>query len=159
MASKEEKLENLDLMLNEDIPYNERLVAYDYLSEDCEDIVDNMLEKLVNLDGDTASMLVEVLANYKGNKAIFMQLVSFLYKGEDVALFARLIGSYGDTKGIEVLKTFLAEYDPNYNEFMEIRNAIEELGGDVNFDKDFSDDEFYQYIQTGEVKDAEEDEI
>lgn len=159
MASREEKLENLELMLNEDIPYNQRLVAYEYLSENCEDIVDDMLEKLVSLEGDTANMLIEVLANYKGNKAIFMQLVSFLYKGEDVPLFARLIGSYGDEKGIDILQTFLDEYDPNYNEFMEIRNAIEELGGEAKLDKDFSDDEFYQYIQTGEIKDEEEEQV
>lgn len=159
MASREEKLENLELMLNEDIPYNQRLVAYEYLSENCEDIVDDMLEKIVSLEGDTANMLIEVLANYKGNKAIFMQLVSFLYKGEDVPLFARLIGSYGDEKGIDILQTFLDEYDPNYNEFMEIRNAIEELGGEAKLDKDFSDDEFYQYIQTGEIKDEEEEQV
>jgi len=158
MASKEEMLENLNLMLNEDIPYNQRLEAYEYLSEGCEEIVDDMLKKLITLDGDTGSMLMEVLSNYKGNKEIFMNLVSYLYRGEDVALYARLIGSYGDEKGIDTLNDFLQEYDPNYNEFMEIRNAIEELGGECKFDKDFSDDMFYQYIQTGEVKDDNDSE-
>lgn len=147
MKSKDEMQNMLNVMLDEDRPYPERLDAYEYLSEDCEELVDEMLEKLYKLDGDTAKMLIEVLSNYKGNTAIYMGLVSFLYRGEDVALFARLIGSYGDERGIDVLKGFLEEYEPNYNEFMEIRNAVEELGGELESKIDFSDDPFYRYLK------------
>ena len=145
--SKEEMLAMLDAMLDEQRPYHERLEAYEYLLEDCDEIVDDMLAKLYGLDGDTGKMLMEVLSGYKGNKAIFMGLVSYLYKGEDVALFAKLIGSYGDEQGIEVLKTFCDEYEPNYNEYMEIRNAVEELGGDFDLKQDFSDDPLYRYLK------------
>lgn len=145
--SKEQMLEMLDIMLNEDIAYGKRLEAYEYLLEDCDEIVDKMLEKSYGLEGDTGKMLMEVLAQYKGNKAIFMGLVSYLYKGEDVALFAHLIGSYGDEQGISVLKTFCEEYEPNYNEYMEIRNAVEELGGDFDLKEDFSDDPLYRYLK------------
>ena len=145
--NKEQMLEMLDIMLDEDIPYNERLEAYEYLLEDCDEIVDVMLEKSYSLDGDTGKMLMEVLAQYKGNKAIFMGLVSYLYKGDDVALFAKLIGCYGDEQGIQVLKTFCDEYEPNYNEYMELRNAVEELGGDFDLQEDFSDDPLYRYLK------------
>ena len=145
--NKEQMLEMLDTMLNEDIPYNVRLDAYEYLLEDCEEIVDDMLEKSYSLDCDTGKMLMEVLAQYKGNKAIFMGLVSYLYKGDDVALFAKLIGSYGDEQGIQVLKTFCDEYEPDYNEYMELRNAVEELGGDFDMQEDFSDDPLYRYLK------------
>lgn len=116
---------------------NKRLDAYEYLLEDCEPILEDMIDKIYTLDGDTGKMLMEVLAEYKGNKAIFMGLVSYLYKGEDVALFARLIGAYGDEQGVEVLKTFCENYEPNYNEYMELRNAVEELGGDFDLKQDF----------------------
>lgn len=145
--SKEEMLENLDILLNEELPYNVRLDSYEYLQEDCEAILNEMIEKMYAYEGETGKMLMEILANYKGNKAIFMGLVSYLYKGEDVALFAKLIGSYGDEQGIEVLKTFCEEYEPNYNEFMEIRNAVEELGGDFNLKEDFDDDPLYRYLK------------
>ncbi len=145
--TRSEMLQMLDLMLDESKPYPKRLEAYEYLSEDCEEIVDVMLSKLYTLEGDSAKMLMEVLSEYKGNKAIFMGLVGFLYRGEDVALFARLIGRYGDEQGIEVLKTFCEEYEPNYNEFMELRNAIEELGGDFTLKQDFSDDPLYRYLK------------
>lgn len=144
---KAQMLNMLDLMLDEERPYHERLEAYEYLLEDCEEIVDDMLKRSYSLEGDTGKMLMEVLAQYKGNKAIFMGLVSYLYKGEDVALFAHLIGSYGDEKGIEVLKNFCDEYEPNYNEYMEIRNAVEELGGDFDMKQDFTDDPLYRYLK------------
>lgn len=145
--TRERMLQMLDVMLDEDKPYHERLEAYEYLQEDCEEIVDEMLSKLYATSGESGKMLMEVLAGYPGNKAIFMGLVSYLYKGEDVALFAHLIGSYGDEQGIEVLKTFCEEYEPNYNEYMEIRNAVEELGGDFDLKQDFSDDPLYRYLK------------
>jgi len=151
--SSSEMLNALDLMLDEDKPYNERLEAYEFLMEDCEEIVDEMLKRSYSVEGDTGKMLMEILARYKGNKAIFMGLVSYLYRGDDVALFANLIGSYGDEQGIEVLKTFCEEYEPNYNEYMEIRNAVEELGGDFDLQEDFSDDPLYRYLKGLDEKD------
>ena len=140
-------LDMLSVMLDEDKPYQQRLDAYEYLLEDCEPILEDMIDKIYTLDGDTGKMLMEVLAEYKGNKAIFMGLVSCLYKGEDVALFARLIGAYGDEQGVEVLKTFCENYEPNYNEYMELRNAVKELGGDFDLKQDFSDDPFYRFLK------------
>lgn len=145
--TKDEMLDMLSVMLDEDKPYQQRLDAYEYLLEDCEPILEDMIDKIYTLDGDTGKMLMEVLAEYKGNKAIFMGLVSYLYKGEDVALFARLIGAYGDEQGVEVLKTFCENYEPNYNEYMELRNAVEELGGDFDLKQDFSDDPFYRFLK------------
>lgn len=145
--TREQMLEALDTMLDEALPYGQRLEAYEYLLEDCEEIVEEMLGRSYSLDGDTGKMLMEVLAQYKGNKAVFMGLVSYLYKGDDVALFAKLIGSYGDEQGIQVLKTFCDEYEPDYNEYMELRNAVEELGGDFDLKEDFSDDPLYRYLK------------
>ena len=147
VKTKQEMLEKLNVLLNEDLPYHQRLEAYEYLLEDCEPILEDMIDKIYTLDGETGKMLMEILAEYKGNKAIFMGLVSYLYKGEDVALFARLIGAYGDEQGIEVLKTFCENYEPNYNEYMELRNAVEELGGDFDLKQNFSDDPFYRFLK------------
>ena len=105
-------------------------------------------------------MLVEILANYKGRKDIFLLLVSYFYRGEDVALFARLLGSYGDEAAIDILKSFAKQFEDelNYNEFMEIRNAVEELGGDFDLNTDFSNDPFYRYLKGLDMSDLPEDE-
>lgn len=147
MKTKQEMLKMLAVLTDESRPYPERLEAYEYLLEDCDEIVDDMLEKFYASDGETGKMLIEILAGYKGNPAIYMGLVSYLYKGEDVALFARLLGSYGDERAIDLLKGFAEEYELNYNEYMEVRNAVEELGGYFDDDKDYSDDPFYRYLK------------
>lgn len=148
MKTREEMLKMLDVLVNESLDYQERLNAYEYLSEDCSEILDEMLAKFYTLDGDTAAMLLEVMAEYKGNKGVYMGLVSYLYKGEDIAQYARLLGKYGDPAAIDILKSFAEENDLNYNEFMEIRNAVEELGGYFEQDeKAFENDEFYRYIK------------
>ncbi len=147
MKNREEMLKVFDIMMDEEKSYQTRLDAYEYLMEDCEDILEEMIAKIYTVEGETGNMLMEILARYKGNKAIFMGLVSYLYKGEDVALYARLIGSYEDEQGVEVLKTFCENYEPNYNEYMEIRNAVEELGGDFDLKEDFSDDPLYRFLK------------
>ena len=44
------------------------------------------------------------------------------------------------------MKSFAAEFDVNYVEYVEIRNAVEELGGEMDVEKDFSDDPYYKYM-------------
>ena len=148
MKNREGMEKMLATLCDEAIDYQTRLEAYEYLQEDCEEIVDVMLEKFYQSQGETADMLIEILSEYKGNKAIYMGLVSYLYRGDDVALYARLLGKYGDESAIEVLKSFAESTDLNYNEYMEIRNAVEELGGYFD-DKegDYQDDEFYRYLK------------
>lgn len=155
MKTKSEMLAMLGVLTDENRPYSERLEAYEYLLEDCDEIVDDMLERFYVSEGETGKMLIEILAGYKGNPAIYMGLVSYLYKGEDVALFARLLGSYGDERAIDLLKGFAEEYELNYNEYMEVRNAVEQLGGYFDDDKDYSDDPFYRYLKGLDEKDDE----
>lgn len=155
MKTEKEMRRMLDLLTDESKPYEQRLEAYEYLLEDCEPVVDEMVERFAVAEGETGKMLIEILAEYKGNPAVYMGLVSYLYRGEDVALYARLLGKYGDERAIDVLKSFAEEYDLDYNEYMEVRNAVEELGGYFEDDRDFSDDPFYRYLKGLDEPDAE----
>ena len=155
MKTEKEMRRMLDLLTDESKPYERRLEAYEYLLEDCEPVVDEMVERFAVSEGETGKMLIEILAEYKGNPAVYMGLVSYLYRGEDVALYARLLGKYGDERAIDVLKSFAEEYDLDYNEYMEVRNAVEELGGYFEDDRDFSDDPFYRYLKGLDEPDPE----
>ncbi|MBR2333850.1 MAG: hypothetical protein IKA59_00725, partial [Clostridia bacterium] len=106
MKNRSEMEKMLATLCDETIAYSTRLEAYEYLQEDCEEMVETMLEKFYQSQGETADMLIEILAEYKGNKAVYMGLVSYLYRGDDIALYARLLGKYGDESAIEVLKSF-----------------------------------------------------
>ena len=157
MDERELEIRNLKILLDESIPYDERLDAYDFLYQGCEDIVDDMLEEYRKLEkNDTSKMLIEILANYPGRDEIYLALVSWLYTGQDVALFARLIGKYGDKRGIEVLRGFLKEYEPVYIEYAEIQTAIEILGGEWTDEiTDLEHDELYK-LSRGSIEEDED---
>ena len=72
MKTKQEMLKMLDVLTDESMPYEKRLEAYEYLLEDCEEIVDDMLARFYASDGETGQMLIEILAGYKGNPAIYI---------------------------------------------------------------------------------------
>ena len=46
VKTKEDMLKNLDVLLDEDLPYHQRLEAYEYLMEDCEPILEDMIDKI-----------------------------------------------------------------------------------------------------------------
>ena len=157
---REEKLENLAMLQDEHVPYDIRLECYDYLLDGCDDIVEEMIEAYRNNGtSDTAKMLLEILSNYPGHDEVYFALISWLYRGDDVSLFAQLIGKYGDDRGCEALQSFLKEYEPNYNEFLEIRAAIEELGGEVSEDDtpDFTEDPLYKATVYDESEETDEE--
>lgn len=147
MTEKEKKIKCIEDICNPDLPYGEKLDAYEFLCDEGEEVLDEMIARLYNTEGDDAQMLIEILANFKGRKEIYLWLVTFFYRGDDVALFAKLLGSYGDERAIDVLNSFAKENELNYNEFMEVRNAVEMLGGIFVSKQDFSDDPFYKFIK------------
>jgi hypothetical protein len=147
----------LEVIINPNYWEEIKEIAYDYLSEDCPEVVDKILNIINTVSEEVQAELVELLANYKGNKAIFFWLVTMLYRSKDVPLFAKLLGAYEDVAAVDILKSYAADNaDLDYVEYVEIRNAVERLGGEFQYDKDFSDDELFKYVH-GVSEDVEEE--
>jgi hypothetical protein len=147
MTEKQIKLKYIDDICADEVPYSVKLEAYEYLSENGEDVADEMIKRLYETDGDNAQMLVEILANFKGRDDVYLWLVTYLYRGEDIALFAKLLGSYGDARAIDVLNAFARETQLDYVQFMEVRNAVEQLGGVFASTQNFDGDPLYNFIK------------
>lgn len=123
-----------------------KLAAYEYLSCGQPQVVDRILDLLPELSEDQQGIFVEILAEYKNNKAIYLWLVTMLYRRDDIPLYADLLAKYEDPAAIEVLKGFSEETsDINYMEFLELRYAVERLGGELTMDKDFSEDPLFAF--------------
>lgn len=136
----------ISLLTNDEMPDEVKTVAFEYLSDGDDCIPDKILEIINGVPEKNQGILVEVLSNFKGRKDVFFWLVTMLQRAEDVPMYAGLLGRYGDASAIDILKSFAQEVDINYVEFVEIRNAVEELGGEMSEEKDFSDDPYYKYI-------------
>ena len=92
-------------------------------------------------------MYLEVLSYCApGDDRILRLLLKLLELDPNTAYAAGLIGRYGDDRAAEVLYPMLDTCD--YATYIEVRNAIEELGGTVD-DKyrDFSDDPLYRLLK------------
>ena len=62
-------------------------------------------------------------------------------------LFRSLLGRYGDARAVEPLKTLLSMSDITYFEYMELRNAVEALGGEIEQEREFYGDPDYEYLR------------
>lgn len=114
------------------------------------DVVDPILERIdTNMEELTLTWLLSVLVEFPGDARITAALKNaFCQAEEDRALFAAFMGKYGDTTVIPVLQEALSDWGLNYLEWIETRNAIEELGGSVTISEpDFSDDPFYESMK------------
>lgn len=95
------------------------------------------------IDGAPAavkSVIAEILSVGEKDERTFRLLTELFVSGENTAFYSQLLGRYGDERAASVLYRALETAD--YASYIEIRNAIECLGGTVDdeLDRDFSDD-------------------
>lgn len=142
----------IDVIRNKDENQEKIGACYQMLAEDNDEAVDKILSIMYEVDEDTQFIFADILSNYKNNENIFMWLVTMLYRGKDLCEVAQMLGRYGDNKAVNMINSFVLDKDLNYMEFIELRNAVERLGGEFEYEKDFSEDEYYKKIVTDKGK-------
>ncbi len=87
--------------------------------------------------------LLDVLTAYPGHEQVFV-LTLKLFESEKRrrALFAGYLGRLGDDRALPALLKAAGEQNLPYLDYIEIRNAIERLGGEVS-EREFHDDPGY----------------
>ena len=97
---------------------------------------------------DKKDRLSEILANVKEKSDdVFDKLVyEFVKNKNKIPLYANYLAKYGDERAIPFLKTAI-EGKINYQEFEELKFAIEALGGEYTEKRDFTEDAIYKKIK------------
>ena len=75
--------------------------------------------------------------------------------GENVPMMAGYLASYGDERALSYLLDKISEDGITYDEFQELKYAIEALGGECDGERDFSQDKVYQLVQEHNRADAD----
>ncbi len=98
-------------------------------------------------DWARASFL-DVLSNHSRDARIFDWMAKLFtgMRGQR-ALFASYLGKYGDPAALPLLEEAIVDPDLSYLDYLEIRNAIEELGGHIDIERDFSGDDAYESLK------------
>lgn len=131
-----------------DYPENIGELATEALIENADKVKDKVLKSFDLAAEDKKDRLSEILASVK-NKSddVFDKLVyEFVKNKKKIPLYANYLAKYGDERAIPFLKTAI-EGKVNYQEFEELKFAIECLGGEYTEKRDFTEDAIYKKVK------------
>lgn len=105
--------------------------ALESLSDMGEKAEPAMREALDKANSEGKVALLTLLCNYPGDEQVFQTALSmFQMLPEQVAVMADCLGKLGDERALPALKKAAASEETPYLDYIELRNAIEALGGE-----------------------------
>lgn len=108
-------------------------------------------ELLMELDGANEyakETLLDLLSNLGGDERILGALLQqFESDKTRTALYASLLGKYQDARALPQLQKALSWQEINYLDYLEIRSAIEALGGECGVEREFAGDPYYETLK------------
>ena len=120
--------------------------AVEALKNNAEKVKEELLSLVSSVSDERKLAFAEILAECKIDERISALLKGLFVKKVNLPFVAGLIARYGDESAASYLYPALDKC--NYLEFVEIRNAIEQLGGSVDDEyRDFTDDPYYKAIK------------
>ena len=108
-------------------------IAVEMLSDGTHpEIVDDILRVIDDMDDLTQRNLVDILYRYKGNNRIYEWIVRLWRREIELRhIYCSYLGSYGNPDAIELLLDYADNAIMDYYGFIELRNAVEMLGGEM----------------------------
>lgn len=132
-------------------PVREQATAmlYDYANA----VKDLLLSRIDQVDMVRRACFVEILSHAEKDQRVFDLLIEeFLKNQNQIPLYAGYLGKYGDEKALPYLYEAIEKEKIDYNDFEELRFAIETLGGEYTKERDFSRDKAYKKIKESKNK-------
>ena len=106
--------------------------ALDSLDAMGERAVDAMRRALPAATPDGQEALLALLSNYPGDETVFLTALQLFQARRDrAAILAQCLGRLGDERALPALTARAASEETPYLDYIELRNAIEQLGGDA----------------------------
>jgi hypothetical protein len=117
--------------------------ALESLEEMGEEVRPLMLSYLDQADDEGKESLLSVLCGFGKDDRVYEGLIDlFERKKEKRAALSAYLGKLGDERAVPVLEKAAASVETPYLDYIEMRSAIEQLGGEAP-ERDFDEDEIY----------------
>ena len=121
--------------------------ALESLTEMGECVVQPILQELPKANAAGEEALLEVLSHFPGNEQIYKLAIRLFRERKDRrALFAGYLAKLGDDRALPDLTAAAQEEKLPYLTYIEIRNAIEALGGTCQ-ERNYEDDPEYDALR------------
>lgn len=112
------------------------------------EVIEPIIARMDSASRTAEEAFLDVLCNFPGDDRIYTYTVNAFNRRYDRrALYASYLGKLGDARAIEPLRKALELSDINYLDYIEIANAIESLGGEVNTEREFNGDPYYESLK------------
>lgn len=128
-------------------------MAAEILSSSDPTVVDELMDRFENSTEYGQELILDVCCNFKGNELVYQRCVEKIKNcPEKRAYYASLLGKLGDDRAVDLLIRFLSLTELTYLDYIEIRNAIEALGGDPGEQRTFYGDPDYEAMRNLEQR-------
>ena len=146
LGSEQPMQRYVDLIAGCPVPHEQADMCAESLQAMGEKAVGPILQALDRATPVAQEVFLDILCNYPGDERIY-QLAMRKFSERPCALFASMLGKLGDARAIPALREAAAVPGVNYLDYVEIRNAVEELGGDPLPERDFEGDPYYEALK------------
>lgn len=146
LGSEQPMQRYVDLIAGCPVPHEQADMCAESLQAMGEKAVGPILQALDRATPVAQEVFLDILCNYPGDERIY-QLAMRKFSERPCALFASMLGKLGDARAIPALREAAAAPGVNYLDYVEIRNAVEELGGDPLPERDFEGDPYYEALK------------
>ena len=92
-------------------------------------------------------VIVDILCDYPTEKRVLPLLLELMDSSKNKALIASYIGKFGDADALPRMMQALDDPDINYLDYIEIANAVRALGGEVEKERCFDGDPYYESMK------------
>lgn len=126
---------------------------YEACADELKDSGDTYKEQLIVAYEGAANQyvsdcLLDVLCDLPYDDRTYQfALEKFLYSDSLKAFYASCLGKIGNEKATPYLEEELRSDNVNYYDYVSIKNALEELGGEIDIERDFSGDQDYESLK------------
>ena len=127
----------------------------DFIKEKADIVLDEAIENYEK--GTEREYMLEIMSRsvIRNDKIFDILLKEFRSDADNVPMHASYLAAYGDERALDYLLDKIDEEGITFIEYQELKFAIESLGGTYDKERDFSDDEYYQAIQSRQVTAAD----
>lgn len=124
-------------------------MAADILDQADADVVEELMARYDGAPEYAQMLMLDICCNFPEHPDLLERILSKLRNCPDErAYYASLLEKLGNPAALDTLQQFLTLSDLSYLDYIEIRNAVESLGGDPGEERTFYGDPDYEAMRT-----------